>query len=70
MEDPPPKPSTSIYAQRQAVLRQHLAPKQYTFAAACARLGVVQSMGAVGTNVDNAAAEAFNASLKREALQG
>ncbi|GAA1900768.1 hypothetical protein GCM10009736_81380 [Actinomadura bangladeshensis] len=46
---------------------------QYTsadFAAACARLGVVQSMGAVGTSADNALAEAFNASLKRETLQG
>jgi transposase InsO family protein len=46
---------------------------QYTsadFAAACARLGVTQSMGAVGTSADNAAAEAFNASLKRETLQG
>jgi transposase InsO family protein len=46
---------------------------QYTsadFAAACARLGVVQSMGAVGTSADNALAEAFNASLKREILQG
>jgi transposase InsO family protein len=45
---------------------------QYTsadFAAACARLGVIQSMGAVGTSADNAAAEAFNASLKRETLQ-
>jgi transposase InsO family protein len=46
---------------------------QYTsadFAAACARLGVVQSMGAVGTSADNSAAEAFNATLKRETLQG
>lgn len=46
---------------------------QYTsadFADACARLGVTQSMGAVGTSADNAAAEAFNASLKRETLQG
>ncbi|GII85299.1 hypothetical protein Ssi03_32890 [Sphaerisporangium siamense] len=46
---------------------------QYTsadFAAACARLGVVQSRGAVGTSADNALAEAFNASLKRETLQG
>jgi transposase InsO family protein len=46
---------------------------QYTsadFAAACARLGVIQSMGAVGTSADNALAEAFNASLKRETLQG
>lgn len=46
---------------------------QYTsaeFAAVCAELGVRQSMGAVGSSADNAAAEAFNASLKRETLQG
>ena len=29
-----------------------------------------QSMGAVGTSADNALAESFNASLKRETLQG
>ena len=33
-------------------------------------LGVTQSMGAVGTSADNALAECFNASLKRETLQG
>lgn len=46
---------------------------QYTskdFAKLCARLGVTQSMGAVGTSADNAMAEAFNATLKREILQG
>ncbi|WP_442939474.1 IS3 family transposase [Nonomuraea sp. SYSU D8015] len=46
---------------------------QYTsaeFAKVCAELGVRQSMGAVGTSADNAAAEAFNATLKRETLQG
>lgn len=46
---------------------------QYTskeFAAVCAELGVVQSMGAVGSSADNAAAEALNATLKRETLQG
>lgn len=46
---------------------------QYTskaFAQACAELGVTQSMGAVGTSADNALAESFNASLKRETLQG
>lgn len=46
---------------------------QYTsadFAAACARLDVTQSMGSVGTSADNAAAEAFNATLKRETLHG
>ncbi len=46
---------------------------QYTsreFADLCDQLGVTQSMGAVGTSADNAAAESFNASLKRETLQG
>lgn len=55
------------------MLRRPIESAQYTsadFAAACARLGVIQSMGTVGTSADNAAAEAFNASLKRETLQG
>jgi transposase InsO family protein len=39
------------------------------FAALCHRLGVTQSMGAVGTSADNSLAEAFNATLKREILQ-
>ncbi len=46
---------------------------QYTsaeFAAVCRQLGVRQSMGAVGTSADNALAEALNATLKRETLQG
>lgn len=46
---------------------------QYTsaaFARVCEQLGVVQSMGAVGSSADNAAAESFNASLKRETLEG
>jgi transposase InsO family protein len=46
---------------------------QYTckaFAKLCTQLGVTQSMGAVGTSADNALAEAFNATLKRELLQG
>ncbi|GAA4210795.1 hypothetical protein GCM10022252_79060 [Streptosporangium oxazolinicum] len=46
---------------------------QYTsaeFAKVCAELGVRQSMGAVGSSADNAAAEAFNATLKRETLRG
>ncbi|MFG2004825.1 IS3 family transposase [Spirillospora sp. NPDC048911] len=44
---------------------------QYTsqaFAQACAKVGVRQSMGAVGTSADNSLAEAFFASLKREIL--
>jgi transposase InsO family protein len=36
----------------------------------CEQLGVVQSMGAVGSSADNALAESFNAALKRELLQG
>jgi len=45
---------------------------QYTskdFAYLCKELGVTQSMGAVGTSADNALAESFNATLKREVLQ-
>ena len=40
------------------------------FANMCRELGVTRSRGAVGTSADNAAAESFNASLKRETLQG
>jgi transposase InsO family protein len=46
---------------------------QYTsraFAAACQAAGVQQSMSAVGSSADNAAAESFNATFKRETLQG
>lgn len=39
------------------------------YAALCDELGVTQSMGAVGTSADNALAESFNATLKREVLQ-
>ena len=39
------------------------------YAQLCARLGVTQSMGAIGSSADNALAEAFNATLKREVLQ-
>jgi len=40
------------------------------YAKLCTALGVTQSMGAVGTSADNALAESFNASLKRELLAG
>ena len=40
------------------------------FADLCDQLGVTRSMGAVGTSADNALAESFNATLKRETLQG
>jgi transposase InsO family protein len=39
------------------------------YARLCADLGVVQSMGAVGSSADNALAESFNATAKRELLQ-
>lgn len=39
------------------------------YARLCADLGVTQSMGAIGTSADNALAESFNATLKREVLQ-
>jgi len=40
-----------------------------TYATLCRKLGVTQSMGAVGSPADNALAESFNATLKREVLQ-
>ena len=39
------------------------------YARLCAELGVTRSMGAVGSSADNALAESFNATLKREVLQ-
>ncbi|MGW0767789.1 IS3 family transposase [Streptomyces sp. NPDC002676] len=46
---------------------------QYTsraFAAACRQAGLRQSMSAIGSSADNALAESFNATFKRETLQG
>lgn len=40
------------------------------YADLCERLRVTQSMGAVGSSADNALAESFNATLKRELLAG
>ncbi|WP_373302553.1 IS3 family transposase [Streptomyces gelaticus] len=40
------------------------------FADACRRAGVTQSMSAIGSSADNALAESFNATCKRETLQG
>lgn len=50
-------------------MRAPLEPGQYTsaeFGELCEQLGVVQSMGATGVCWDNAAAESFFGSLKRE----
>jgi transposase InsO family protein len=46
---------------------------QYTsaeFARACVRHGIARSMGKIGSSYDNAAAESFFGSLKREVLYG
>ncbi|CAL9328845.1 Putative transposase InsK for insertion sequence element IS150 [Streptomyces sp. enrichment culture] len=46
---------------------------QYTsraFADACRQAGVHQYVGAIGSSADNALAESFNATFKRETLQG
>jgi transposase InsO family protein len=46
---------------------------QYTsraFADACRQAGVRQSMSAIGSSADNALAESFDATFKRETLQG
>jgi len=40
-----------------------------TYTKLCKDLGVIQSMGAVGSSADNALAESFNATTKREVLQ-
>ena len=45
---------------------------QYTsreFAYLCRDLGVIQSVGGAGSSADNALAESFNGTLKREILQ-
>ena len=69
---PQPKPSTSIYTPpNKTVLRRPLEPKQYTsntFAAACAKLKITQSMGRVGCALDNAAAESFFSTLQHELI--
>jgi transposase InsO family protein len=40
------------------------------YAALCEKLRVTQSMGTIGSSADNAPAESFTASLKRELLAG
>ena len=53
------------------MLHRPLEPAQYTsalFAGACRSLGVLQSMGRVGSALDNAAAESFFSTLEHELL--
>ncbi|QSR32167.1 hypothetical protein CFI00_17945 [Nocardioides sp. S5] len=63
----------SNYARfNNPVLHRLVEPKVYCskdYAKLCKRLGVTQSMGAVGSSADNALAESFNATMKREILQ-
>lgn len=44
--------------------------EELDFAALCHQFGVIRSRGAMGTSADNAAAESFNATMKRETPQG
>jgi transposase InsO family protein len=56
---------------RGVVFHSDKGPGEYTaslFEDACAALGVVQSMGRVGSCFDNAAAESFNSTLEFELL--
>ena len=61
---------TSNYNRpNKPVLHRPLEPAEYTaatFDTACQRLGVIQSMGRVGSALDNAAAEAVNSTIKVE----
>ena len=60
--------STYDLCNRQ-VLQRRVEPGQYTagdFAEACGRLGVTQSMGRVGSALDNACAESFFSTLQHE----
>ncbi|MGD3112357.1 integrase core domain-containing protein [Streptomyces sp. YGL11-2] len=53
-------------------MRRPVESAQYTsraFADACHTTGVRQSMSAIGSSADNALAESFNATFKRETLQ-
>ncbi|MDQ1051750.1 hypothetical protein QFZ76_009986 [Streptomyces sp. V4I2] len=69
-----PRSSKNSYARCNSPVLQRLVElAQYTsraFADACCQAGVRQSMSAIGSSADNALAESFNATLKRETLQG
>jgi hypothetical protein len=63
------RPCATTHSLYHEVLRRPLEFAEYTSAAynaLCDRLGVMQSMGRVGSCFDNAAAEAFNSLLKVE----
>ena len=68
----PARSSTSSYGRSiKPVLQPPVEPKEHTsgpFAAACRCLGVVQSMGRVGSALDNAAAESFFSTREHELL--
>jgi putative transposase len=60
----------SMYScSRKPVLRRSIEPSQYLsreFRTLCDRHGIAQSVGRIGSSTDNAVAESFWASLKRE----
>jgi len=65
-----PNPSTNTHNRsNNPVLRRPVESAEYTseaYESACRRLGVLQSMGRVGSALDNAAAESFNSTIKVE----
>ena len=65
----PPRPAAAWPARSSTPTTGRSTPPR-TSPTSAHELGVTQSMGAVGTSADNAACESFNATLKRETLQG
>ena len=67
---PPPRPSPNTYTpSHKAALRRPLEPGQYTSrttAQLCRAYGIAQSVGRTGVCWDNAAAESFLGTLKKE----
>lgn len=63
-------PALSFATGGEDVDLEHRPIPRIKFAELCRSAGVRQSMGAVGSSADNAAAESFNAAFKRETLKG
>ncbi|WP_455356486.1 integrase core domain-containing protein [Streptomyces sp. SYSU K217416] len=67
---PPPKAPGAASPERSCTPTTAPSTPAGPFADACRRAAVRQSMSAVGSSADNALAESFNATFKRETLQG